>query len=909
MKHFSLLNLFLVFALLLGALPAKTKAQGKSFRGTFRVIIAGPACSETSPLNSSDFPKFDIYFSKSPELLNDSIYVAKALDWSSEPQLSNGKVVKCQLWNSPQRGYYRNDENDDYGVWAYDFMVRASIRDLNLNFGDRLYYRFYSPQFINPIKGSVVLEDTEDSRPIVRIDDLLRCKCVKFTPPVDLEGKAIDAFFVPNRNTAISDWLRRSVNIVEFSQYSNSNGYLLFAQPGTKIEYAIEPKGRPELAMRTGDFIVGNSEIQTIETDYRNAVKCHLYVNDSKGKRCNVTNARSIGSFYYELYPGTCFRGYGCFNRNVGKPGDLDNGTICMYAFPGKLGYQLWYPTVETDDPDFVMPYNTSTNYLMAKLYVAENVKEQNLVMGESKPLKVTTTLKNAAKYVGQITPTFRALYLWPYSNNTDPTFYETVTNRLVESKAVGNDLVVTSLVNNVEGKAAQKVDLCFEYPQYYNKQKNDTVATVLACHGVNIDSHTTEMQLTEKNFAYDLNNKPLDFDKIATIRFIVPCSYFENGDSLFVTNNKGLDIAIQHRRSGCNSHYVTGKQTQLVKADTIVCLLPDLEDSYAWFAKTKNALRPTNEAIIPIAFDNNRNAEIYPNVPGFSIKRMWDIDGVQLAFADNSLNEFVYKRECVLTVAPTCEGGIEEKQAYFVNNTYPIEEGKNDYEIKYRQVKFNTAQPDSLHCFPEYPDFYTSQLNYGECQKYYISTDSHLYFSVEEPSNVYYTYDILPSENDFIFYPNLNKKFEVNFVYNGEPLPDGFFTNSVFNISYKYKDEKESSIVSFNKFMTLYEGVPLASGQYTMSGEMGIGYMDSETNKYVTINIPLNNLKFEVKDAPVTVELNPVANAIDNVNASPSNVTVVRRYTMDGRNITMPQRGVNLLKMSDGTIRKVIVK
>lgn len=108
---------------------------------------------------------------------------------------------------------------------------------------------------------------------------------------------------------------------------------------------------------------------------------------------------------------------------------------------------------------------------------------------------------------------------------------------------------------------------------------------------------------------------------------------------------------------------------------------------------------------------------------------------------------------------------------------------------------------------------------------------------------------------------------------------------------------------------MTLYEGVPLASGQYTMSGEMGIGYMDSETNKFVTINIPLNNLKFEVKDAPLIVELNPIANAIDNVNTSPSNVTVMRRYTMDGRSISMPQRGVNLLQMSDGTIRKVIVK
>lgn len=903
MKHFSLLNLFLVFALLLGALPAQ--AQGKSFRGTIRVIIAGPAYSETSPLYSSDFPKPNIYFSNSPELLNDSIYVAKALNWSSDPQLSNGKVVKCQLWNSPRPGYYRNDENDDYGVWAYDF--RPSIRDLNLNIGDRLYYRFYSPQFINPIKGSVVLEDTEDSYPTVRIDDLLRCKCVKFTPPVDLDGKAIDAFFAPNRNTAISDWLRRSVNIVEFSQYSNSNGYLLFAQPGTKIEYAIEPKDRPELAMRTGDFIVGNSEIQTIETDYRNAVKCHLYVNDSKGKRCNVTNAQSIGSFYYELYPGTCFRGYGCFNRNVGKPGDLDNGTICMYAFPGKLGYQLWYPTVETDDPDFVMPYNTSTNYLMTKLYVAENVKEQNLVMGESKPLKVTTTLKNAAKYVGQITPTFRALYLWPYSGNTDPTFYETVTNRLVESKTVGNDLVLTSLVNNVEGKAVQKVDLNFKYPQYYNEQKNDTVATALACHGVNIDSHATELQLTEKNFAYDLNNNPLDFDKIAKIRFIVPCRYFKNGDSLFVTNNKGLDIAIQHRKYCGN--YSTGIHTQLVNADTIVCLLPGLEDSYAWFAKAQNASRPTNEATIPIAFDNNRNAEIYPNLPGFSIKRMWDIDGVQLAFADNSLEGFIYQREFVLTVAPTCEGGTLHNEAYFVKNTYPIEEGKNDYEIKYRQVKFNTAQPDSVSCWPGFSSIYSTRLTYGVCQNYYISTDTHLWLAIGYPSKVIYDYNVQPSENDIMVYPNFNKMFKVNFVYNGKPLPNGKALEKDFEISYKYKDEKESPSVYCELSDFFYKSVPLPSGQYTMSGEIGVTYQDSTTGDKKTINIPLNNFKFEVKEAPLTVELNPVANAIDNVNASPSNATVVRRYTMDGRSISMPQRGVNLLKMSDGIIRKVIVK
>ena len=252
----------------------------------------------------------------------------------------------------------------------------------------------------------------------------------------------------------------------------------------------------------------------------------------------------------------------------------------------------------------------------------------------------------------------------------------------------------------------------------------------------MNIDNHATELQLTEKNFAYDLNNNPLDFDKIATIRFIVPCRYFVNGNSLVLTNNKELEIAIKHR-DYCNNYY-TGKLTQLVNADTIVCLLPGLEDSYAWFAKKRNASRPTNEAIIPIEFDNNRYAEIYPNLPGFSIKRMRDIDGVQLVFADNRQGEFIYQRECILTEAPTCEGGTEEKQAYIVKNIYPIEEGKNDYEIKYRQLKFNTAQPDSVYCYPGYISF-NSHLTYGACQKYYISTDSHLWFGVGYPSKIIY--------------------------------------------------------------------------------------------------------------------------------------------------------------------------
>ena len=43
--------------------------------------------------------------------------------------------------------------------------------------------------------------------------------------------------------------------------------------------------------------------------------------------------------------------------------------------------------------------------------------------------------------------------------------------------------------------------------------------------------------------------------------------------------------------------------------------------------------------------------------------------------------------------------------------------------------------------------------------------------------------------------------------------------------------------------------------------------------------------------------------------NAKTSIATEAARYTLDGRQITAPQHGLNIIKMSDGTIRKVMVK
>jgi hypothetical protein len=36
---------------------------------------------------------------------------------------------------------------------------------------------------------------------------------------------------------------------------------------------------------------------------------------------------------------------------------------------------------------------------------------------------------------------------------------------------------------------------------------------------------------------------------------------------------------------------------------------------------------------------------------------------------------------------------------------------------------------------------------------------------------------------------------------------------------------------------------------------------------------------------------------------------TIVERYTIDGKRINQPQRGLNIIRMSDGTTKKVIIR
>ena len=53
--------------------------------------------------------------------------------------------------------------------------------------------------------------------------------------------------------------------------------------------------------------------------------------------------------------------------------------------------------------------------------------------------------------------------------------------------------------------------------------------------------------------------------------------------------------------------------------------------------------------------------------------------------------------------------------------------------------------------------------------------------------------------------------------------------------------------------------------------------------------------------------EGNPLG--IKRPNGNAENATETQRYTIGGESINSPQRGVNVVKMSDGTVKKVLVK
>ena len=99
----------------------------------------------------------------------------------------------------------------------------------------------------------------------------------------------------------------------------------------------------------------------------------------------------------------------------------------------------------------------------------------------------------------------------------------------------------------------------------------------------------------------------------------------------------------------------------------------------------------------------------------------------------------------------------------------------------------------------------------------------------------------------------------------------------------------------------TSYTFTNLADYGYDMYGYNVVSSFELEGESTTSAPSDLVTVNLETGESEITTGIE------DATQGEP--VSVVARYSLDGRLLTAPQRGVNILKMSDGTTRKVVVK
>lgn len=139
-KHY--LSKFFLIGMMSAALPSQVDAQIKVL-----FDVAAP-----KGMTSQEVAREQVlYISNNASLLDDTEYITRARDWSVAPVVKDGKVLSVSL----NRGSYQ-DGGSYWGVPVRSKAVDVQ-RNLGLEAGNTLYYRFYDPRFIKPIKGSAVI--------------------------------------------------------------------------------------------------------------------------------------------------------------------------------------------------------------------------------------------------------------------------------------------------------------------------------------------------------------------------------------------------------------------------------------------------------------------------------------------------------------------------------------------------------------------------------------------------------------------------------------------------------------------------------------------------------------------------------------------------------------------------------
>lgn len=875
-KHY--LSKFVLIGMMSAALPSQVDAQIKVL-----FDVAAPKGMTDQEAASQQV----LYISNNASLLDDTEYIARTNDWSVAPVVKDGKVLSVSL----KRSLYQD------GGWGMSVRSQAVDvqRNLGLEAGSTLYYRFYDPRFIKPIKGSAVIAPDAAGYQKISITQTADYKRVTFNPVIGRDGNVVRAVLAPDMYAgSVGMGTYRRVNVVDLDEDS----YSVFAPVGEKVRYVMMPQDT-NCSLHVDSLTMG-SEDAVVNTDYRDAVKCSLYIKDTKGNNCPITSGNPKTTYYCQP-KGAVSYGYGTYGNMISEASD--GTTYVYYALPGRQLFEVGYPQVDTSDPDFLMPYSSWSNWLVSEVTVARGTRVQDVTLATSNPVTISALIKGAARFEQSAYLTFKASYLYP---EYDDGYFVPLQSSPVERKAVGNDLKLSYRINGACNKVQASLSYNFS-------EASDTITTAIEARWAGNEWNHQNLSLTSKDFS-EANPlfDGLDFGKVHPVKFVIPCPYLkENADARVALFNNNLSLATGTHHAGCSKSLLN--EAPFIPNDTLTFLLPEGTIDYSVMADEETVSRKDN-----LELASRDDLLIEPFTTNYSLLRISDADGEHLINVTDGSENYKYESSPIVQLEPTGAEGASEQHVYFSYPvTIPLQPGFNDYTRSYREVKLAYAQqlilwPATRYIGSEIEYMYASlsipddavQSSSKERRIHLPQGQGMLLAAYTGGITGVQLFDILPSDNDtLLVFPYGETRKRVEFYYNGESISTKCVGHNGFNLFYEPNHVRIGFLDGARYNPWTMNRMQLYSGKYQVSGILFMGDKDSYEE------VPFGPVSFEVTDKAVSVELNPEYTGIGAVEANESAATIVARYTIDGRRINHPQSGINLLQMSDGSVRKVVVK
>lgn len=844
---------------------------------------------------AADIGTLKITFSNSSDFFDTSLYAANTLDFGSD-YYNEGNSYKDKYHKYYSRELTLNADDGNGNAWwgnknKFEFNFDNLRRRVSGRTGQPIYYRIYSPHFSRIITGQIDPTDAEEVT--LHHTELVQARRVAFMPPVGRDGNAVPAILAPDLRTGAC----RNSSSGRVNMHDLTEPFARYVYKGDTLRYLVAPESS-ELALHA-DSIVVTDTTTCVTTDYRKAVECHFYITDSQGQLCPVSNGL-LASVYYSSKRG---RGYGDYNfGGICFELTAPDGTHAAYALPGRQTFQLYRSTVQTTDPDFLMPYNAAQGYILGEVTIPASTEPVSLSIAKSKPLRVTTTLADAAPYADHLQFSAHTYVNPPYSWQENKQM--SVECKEVSRQIKGNDLVVTTLV---EGSTYPYLALNAQYGA-----QSDTIASVLSkqcCLYSYPGDPRTEFSLTYNNF-YDGNFNTLPaFSQLHPVKFVVPCHQFQTGRmlNLFGTYNQGYISDLPSHHNGCAKQLQPGSADP-IPYDTITIILP--EGEYDWvMQKDLDEYNSAPHHAFTLANTDTLVQRLQPT--DFALLRV-NCLGVDSIYVYNNVPEYHRYRLSKLT----------KGRMYYADEAIPLNPGYNERTITWREAKLQKDTLRGMSYWLEAPityldedgSYYTSYTGFSRADNYLVlekletaTPDSAICISTGSKANLavwssgaYATarfITINPSEADTTIAVYTQGYVRVNFSYKGGRVP-GF---ERLNMCY---GNEQTHIVPHSRFY--YRSLmDLEPGHYTMSGI--VAYEDDATGEYVLTPF---SIAFDVEaNHPTTIELCPDPTVVAAATADSAPAKAAACYAPDGRRISTPQPGLNIIKMTDGTVRKVIVK